>query len=90
MNNSTFNINTHRATAFNNALTKIRKGLTPPFQCEVYIVELGVQKSKNRDLGIRQVVEEEQFYYILSTTFIFTKQSKEEEKMTTVNIARRT
>ena len=103
--NSSFNVNTHKATAYKAALKEMRKSLGVrkgeeitgpelviplPFQCEVDIVEWGVQGHDNEDIEIRQVTKEEQLYYILSMTFLSTEKAEEEEKQGTVKIVRRT
>ena len=104
-NDSNFNGNTHKTNAFKAVLKETRKTLkvrrgqeitgpeltiTLPFQCEVEIVEWGVQGHVNYDLEIQRVIKEEQLYYILSMTFISTEKAGEEEKRGTVKIVRKT
>ena len=105
LQNLNFNGNTHKDTVYKAALTETRRGLSIrkweeitgpeliiplPFQCEVDIVEWGVQGHKNKDIKIREVTKEEQLYYILRMTFQSTEKTEEEEKRGTVKIVRRT
>ena len=86
---------THKVTADRAASREMRRGLGVrkgekinglelviplPFQCEVDIVEWGVQGHDNEDLDIREVSKEEQLYYILSMTFLSTEKGEEEKK----------
>ena len=102
--NSNFNVNTHKATAYKAALREMRRGLGVrkgeeitgaelviplPFQCEVDIVEWGVQGHANEDLEIRRITKDEQLYYILSMTFLSTEKAEEVEKKGTVKIVRK-
>ena len=64
--------------------------ITLPFQCEVKIIEWGVQGHENLDLEIQRVTKEEQLYYILSMTFLCTEKAEVVEKKGTVNIVRKT
>ena len=59
------------------------------FQCEVDIVEWGVQGHANEDLEIRRITKDEQLYYILSMTFLSTEKAEEVEKKGTVKIVRK-
>ena len=78
---------------------KVRRGqeitgpelmITLPFQCEVEIVEWGVQCHENLDLEIQRVTKEEQLYCILSMTFLSTEKAEEVEKRGTVKTVRKT
>ena len=104
-NDSDFNGNTDTANTFKAMLKETRKTLKVrrgqeitgpeltinlPFQCEVEIVEWGVQGHVNYDSEIQRVTKEEQLYCILSMTFLSTKKAEEEEKKGTVKIARKT
>ena len=95
---------THKVTADRAASREMRRGLGVrkgekinglelviplPFQCEVDIVEWGVQGHDNEDLDIREVSKEEQLYYILSMTFLSTEKDEEEKKAGYCEIMRR-
>lgn len=104
-NDSSFNGNTHKANAFKAVLKetrktmKVRRGqeitgkeltINLPFQCEVEIVEWGLQAHVNEDFEIQRVTKAEQLYYILSMTFLSTEKAEEVEKQGTFKIVRKT
>ena len=94
-NNSSFDGNTHKATAFKKALRTMRKELGTkkrdevvgddlviplPFKCEEDIVEWKTQVFTNKDEEIVKKIRSVQLYSVLSMTFVSVEKLEDNEK----------